>query len=111
MEENDEAMILTKFGKCALKPHYVIQALRIGDRIEVSGELLKAFPRQSVLADRYQALSCITTAIIDEMVVHDPAKPRSGFLDFDQLVEAGEDLGQHVLEQVFRFRFVTGQAK
>jgi len=56
-------------------------------------------------------LSGAAVAVVDEVVVHDAAQPRSRRLNFNQIIETWKYFGENVLEQVFRFRLVTGESE
>jgi len=62
------------------------------------------------LLDRVHAAPCEATLLVDEQVVHDPAQPRAGLVDFHEIVKLAECLDQQLLEQVFGLGFGAGQA-
>jgi hypothetical protein len=50
--------------------------------------------------DDHEPLPREAAAIVDEVVVHDPAKPGAGLLDVGEVIDTLKSLRQHILEQI-----------
>jgi hypothetical protein len=111
MQHDDQSMLVAERVERGIELHYVIQLFRIPGRVEVPRQHFEALSRQLIFADGNQPEACETPPVVDEVVVHDTAKPRTGFLNFYEFANAGIYLGEDILKQVLRLRPAAGKTK
>ena len=103
MQQHDETVFLAELLQCRIQPPEFLQPLPVVDGVEVAGEVGESLPRQVSLIHEVHALAGEAPVLIDKLVVHHPAQPRTRLLDMDEFVEHAECLDQQLLEQVFGF--------
>jgi len=109
VQKNNDTVLITELGQRLVEPLHLLESPLIERRVVRARQPGKAVAGQSALLDRMQAAAGESASFIDKQVVHDPAQPRPGFVDLDEIVELAECLNQQFLEQVLRLSFAAGQ--
>lgn len=110
VQQHDDAMVIAKLGEGRVEASQPDVTGVVFCRIVWPRHAGQALTWQAALVDDVQALPGEAPPFVDKQVVHDPAQPRAGFVDLDEVVELREGPGQQLLEQVFGLVFGAGQA-
>ncbi len=110
VQQDDDAVVVTELGQGLIQLPELLEALAVTHRIVRSGQVGEALARQVALVDGMHPMARKSPPFIDEQVVHDAAKPRAWFIDFNQLVDLAEGLDQQFLKQILGFGLGASQA-
>ena len=103
VQKNDSSVLVAELGQGLVEPLQLFGADAIVGRIVGAWQAGEAFAGKRALFDSMHAATREPAPLVDKQVVHDPAQPRAGFVDLDEIVELGKCLDQQLLEQVLGF--------
>lgn len=110
VQQHDYPVFVTEEGERGIKPLDLFTALIIPGRVVGPGQAGEPFTRQFAFLDGVHAPASETAAFVDKKVVHNPAQPGPGRVDFHEVVELGVCLDEEFLEKILSFGLLPGQS-
>lgn len=110
VQQHDYPVFVTEEGECGIKPLNLLPALIIPDRVVGPGQAGKPITRQFALLDGMHAAASEAAAFVDKKVVHNPAQPGPGGIDFHEVVELAVCLDEELLKKILSFGLLPGQS-